>query len=106
MNKEIKEIKKLYQATVDGGEPSIFHQKCDNIPNTLTFIKSSGNKRFGGFTSRVWNSKKGGYKQDDNAFVFSIDKQKIYPNKKGSEDRAIFCDKNQVHPLVLDMILE
>ena len=94
MNKEIKEIKKLYQATVDGGEPSVFHQKCDNIPNTLTFIESSGNRRFGGFTSIVWNSIND-YKRDDNAFLFSIDKQKIYPNKKGSEDKAIYCDKNQ-----------
>ena len=94
MNKEIKEIKKLYQATVDGGEPSVFHQKCDNIPNTLTFIESSGNKRFGGFTSIVWNSE-GGYIKDDNAFLFSIDKQKIYPIKKGYEGGAICCGENQ-----------
>ena len=94
MNKEIKEIKKLYQATVDGGEPSVFHQKCDNIPNTLTFIKSSGNRRFGGFASIVWNSIND-YKRDDNAFLFSIDKQKIYPNKKGNEFTAIYCHENK-----------
>jgi len=94
MNKEIKEIKKLYQATVDGGEPSVFHQKCDNIPNTLTFIESSGNRRFGGFTSIVWNSE-GDYIKDDNAFLFSIDKQKIYPINKDFQHRAIYCHENQ-----------
>ena len=40
MNKEIKEIKKLYQATKDGGyDPLIFHKKCDNILNTIVLFK-------------------------------------------------------------------
>ena len=30
MNKPIKEIKKLYQVTIEGGEPINFHNKCDN----------------------------------------------------------------------------
>ena len=47
MNKKVKEVKKLYQATVDGGDVSIFHEKCDNIPNTLIIFKSQGNRRFG-----------------------------------------------------------
>ena len=46
MKKEIKEIKKLYQATIDGDEPSIIHKKCDNIPNTLILYKSAGKRRF------------------------------------------------------------
>ena len=56
MNKKIKEIKKLYQATKDGGDSKIFHLKCDNIPNTLVLIKSQGQKRFGGFTPIPWKS--------------------------------------------------
>ena len=35
MNKQIKAIKRLYQATVDGGDSKIFHRKCDNIPNQI-----------------------------------------------------------------------
>ena len=31
MNKKIKKIKKLYQATIDGGDPINFHSKCDNF---------------------------------------------------------------------------
>ena len=81
MNKEIKEIKKLYQATVDGGQPSIFHKKCDCVPNTLVLYKSAGNRRFGGFTSLCWRSK-GRNILDKNCFLFSLDKKKIYPPKK------------------------
>ena len=79
MNKRIKEIKKLYQATIDRGEPIDFHEKCDNIPNTLVLIKSEGNNRFGGFTPILWKSE-GEYKNDDEmkTFIFSLDNKQIY----------------------------
>jgi hypothetical protein len=56
MNKKIKYIKKLYQATTDGGDSKIFHLKCDNIQNSLVLIKSEGKRRFGGFTPIPWKS--------------------------------------------------
>ena len=77
MNKKIKGINKLYQATIDGGDPEIFHKKCNNIPNTLILYKSEGNRRFGGFTSLCWNSE-GKTILDKNCFLFSLDKKKIY----------------------------
>ena len=60
MNKKVKKILKLYQATLNGGEPINFHSKCDNIPNTLVLIQSEGNKRFGGFTPIPWKSEEKG----------------------------------------------
>ena len=84
MNKKIKAIKKLYQATIDGGDPINFHLKCDNIENTLVLIQSEGFKRFGGFTPIAWTSN--GNSKDDpssNSFVFSLDKNKIYSIKQG-----------------------
>ena len=92
-NSQIKKIKKLYQATEDGDDASIFHSKCDNISNTLTVIKSKGNRRFGGFTRQVWD-KSGGFKKDEKAFLFSLDKKKIYKIKYGKEDKAIWCGNN------------
>ena len=81
MNKEIKEIKKLYQATKDGeGDPAIFHQKCDNIPNTLVLYNSAGNRRFGAFVSICWKTE-GVRTIDKNCFSFSLDKKKIYYGK-------------------------
>ena len=92
-NKPIIYIKKLYQASINGGDPSDFHFKCDNKYNTLVFIQSKGNKRFGGFTSNCWESpSKEFFKDDNNAFVFSLDKQKIYEYK--NDKRAIKCNKN------------
>ena len=81
MCKKIKEIKKLYQATIDGGDSINFHKKCDNIPNTLVLIKSDGQRRFGGFTPIPWKSEEN-YKwikdHERKTFVFSIDNKKIY----------------------------
>ena len=55
LNKEVKELKKIYQATIDGDGAINFHSKCDNIPNTLVLIKSAGNRRFGGLTHKYEN---------------------------------------------------
>ena len=93
LNKEVKELKKLYQATIDGDGGVNFHSRCDNIPNTLVLIKSAGNRRFGGFTSTKWESHTGGeYKDDKNAFLFSLDKQKIYSFKNNG--KAIYNYKD------------
>ena len=93
LNKEVKELKKLYQATIDGDGALNFHSRCDNIPNTLVLIKSAGNRRFGGFTSAQWSSASSGeWKDDPNAFLFSLDKQKIYSYKK--DGKAIYNRKD------------
>ena len=91
LNKDIKELKKLYQATIDGDGVINFHSKCDNIPNTLVLFKSAGNRRFGGFTTQTWDSS-GNYKDDKNAFLFSLDKQRIYSYKNNGY--AIYCYKD------------
>lgn len=91
IGKEIKQLKKLYQATIDGEDSSIFHKKCDNIPNTLTLIRSAKNRRFGGFTSECWESSLK-CKYDKNAFLFSLDKKKIYQCKK--DNYSICCSSN------------
>ena len=86
INKKIKYIKKLYQATIDGGDSEIFHKKCDNIPNTLVIIESEGHRRFGGFTPIPWKSEKEAIfikDPDMKTFVFSLDNKKIYNLRKG-----------------------
>ena len=93
INKTVKELKKLYQATIDGDRAINFHSKCDNIPYTLVIIKSGGNRRFGGFTSKPWSSPSNWQSVDDkNAFLFSLDKQKIYPYK--NDNKAFYNHKD------------
>ena len=83
MNKEIKEIKKIYQATRDGGDSETFHKLCDGISNTLVLYKSEGNRRFGAYVSENW--KTGTVSViDKNCFLFSLDKRKIYYSKNNS----------------------
>ena len=80
MKKKIKKLKKIYQATIDGGDPINFHSKCDNVENTLVLIKSELQERFGGFTPIPWKSdKKGVYipDPDNKTFIFSLDKNSI-----------------------------
>ena len=81
----------LYKGTRDGDGASDFHSKCDEAEKTLLLVEDSMGNRFGGFTSQDWG---GEYlqKKDDEAFIFSIDKNKIYdviPNQN-----AIGCYPN------------
>ena len=90
LNKSIISFKKIYQASKDGGEQSIFHSKCDKVSIILLLIKSRNNNRFGGFTSNYWEStNKEEFKDDKNAFVFSLDEKKIYSYK--NDGKAIRC---------------
>ena len=87
LNKKIK-FKLLYKASKDGDAASTFHEKCDNIENTLILIHASGKKRFGGFTTQTWDGNNVN-KKDKNSFIFSIDKNKIYDIK--NDQFAIGC---------------
>ena len=81
----------LYKAIVDSDKAEIFHRKCDSAEKTLVLIRSANGKRFGGFTSCSWegNSLE---KKDENAFIFSLDKMKIYNVIQGED--AIGCFPN------------
>ena len=78
----------LYKASVDNDKSSTFHKKCDRAKNTLILIETEKGRRFGGYTSVTW---KGDCleKKDKNAFIFSLDKMKIYDVIK--EENAIGC---------------
>jgi len=81
----------LYKATRDGDDAEIFHAKVDNIKNNITFIKTTQGVRFGGYTSQSWDGVNV-FKEDDQAFVFSLTKLKTYDvNQKES---AIWCYPN------------
>lgn len=80
-----------YRATADGDKAETFHKKCDDIANSLVFIKTKDGKRFGGYTKQSWCGDNE-YKKDDEAFVFSLDKNKVYPVTQ--EQNAIWTFEN------------
>ena len=94
LNKQIKSYNLVYKATKDGDKSSDFHNKCDNVNNNLSIVKTKKGKIFGGFTTQNWKEKEGQdhHKYDENAFVFSINNKKIYNIK--DKKRAIYCRNN------------
>ena len=96
MNKEIKEIKKLYQATAYDGSPESFHKLCDNIPNTLILYETKGNRRFGAFVSISLNLNMP-TTIDKNCFLFSLDRKKIYIPKKNDNYTYIYINYYKIY---------
>ena len=78
----------LYKATVDSDKAAAFHKKCDWADNTLVLIKIGNGRRFGGYTTCSWKGDCN-EKEDDEAFVFSLDKMQTYDILP--EEDAIGC---------------
>ena len=75
----------LYKSKIDGDECSIFHKKCDNIPNTVVLIKTKSGKKLGGFTSQIWEQSPYTWKNDDKSFLFCLNNFNVFKcvnNKK------------------------
>ena len=71
----------LYRASRDGDRPYDYHNKCDGKADTLCVIQTIKGCKFGGYTEIKIKSDGSNYK-DPNAFVFSLNKNKIYENLK------------------------
>ena len=67
----------VYKAFDIGDRAKDFHEKCDKLNMSLVLIETDKDIRFGGFTTQSWagNNQK---KKDDNAFVFSLETNKIF----------------------------
>lgn len=85
----------LYKASRDGWENEDFHKRCDDKGSTLTIIRSSVGKIFGGYASKSWKSPPlgGMAKKDPNAFIFSIDHKTVY--RPTDPDKALYFNKNR-----------
>ena len=87
VNKKIT-LNLIYKATVDSDKASAFHKKCDSAKSSLVLVETDEGKRFGGFTTSSWSGDCVD-KKDEDAFVFSLDKMKVYPNIP--DEDAIGC---------------
>ena len=72
-----RRVKLLYRATLEENTNDDFHRKCDNKGATVTIIETTKGRRFGGYTSLSWSSNEG-WKNDKEAFLFSLDNDKKY----------------------------
>ena len=86
--------KLIYRASEHGEESEDFHERCDDIEGTLTIIKTKEGNIFGGYTSLSWDPEEEAEKKDEEAFVFSLNLDKLY-FESGKKDYSIFCDKSK-----------
>jgi hypothetical protein len=71
--------KLIYSSENDDDKISSFHKYCDGIAPTLILIETKEGFRYGGFTTQCWESKEESiFKEDKNAFIFSLDTEKKY----------------------------
>ena len=94
-NKNDFNFELLYRGTRDGDESTTFHKLCDNKRNILVIVETTKNRKFGGFCSIGYKSQ-GASQKDNTAFIFSLDKMKIYEIIK--DGTAVFWG-NQYGPL-------
>lgn len=81
--KKIKKFKLLFRASRDGYDAQNFHDKCNGKGNTLTLVKTTTGRRFGGFTDAQWNQS-GSYISGSYGFIFSLDNKEIFYNNNSS----------------------
>ena len=68
-----------YKATVDGDSPETFRKLCDGISPMLFLIETVDGYRFAAYTSLYFSEDiKSGYREDNQAFIFSFDTGKKY----------------------------
>ena len=87
-----KKYRLIYRASRDGFGAKSFHAKCDNIRRTLSIIKVKDKSNiFGGYTESGWDSTSS-FKQDDNAFIFSlINKDNKRIKMKSTDEFSLYC---------------
>ena len=86
-NKKLK-FNLIYRASRDGDSPNNYHNKCDKKAKTLCVIETIKGCKFGGYSQTMISSSCKDYK-DQNSFVFSLNKMKIYENLK--KDESAVC---------------
>ena len=69
----------IYQASRDGDSKQNFYDKCNGIAHVLLILRTDKSFIFGGYTDLafIFHSFGSTVYQDNNAFVFSMDKKKF-----------------------------
>ena len=96
INKKNIDFKKIFTMSLNGSSCNDFHNYCDNKGPTITIIKTTNNKIFGGFTPLNWESSGNGenkYDKSNQTFLFSLDLMKKF-DMINAKKEAIYCSKN------------
>ena len=85
--------------SINVGTSKDFHKYCDNKGPTLTIVKTTKNKMFGGFTPLNWDDSGVKYDKNNQTFIFSLNLMKKYDmiDKKSKQFIAV-----QIMVLILE----
>jgi hypothetical protein len=92
-----KVIDLLWRGSRDGFEAIEFHDRCDDIPNTLTIVEDMDGNLFGGFTPITWESEcRTKCDESCTSFLFTIKNPHgvpptIFCLREAKKDFAVFC---------------
>lgn len=94
MEKNSLKYELIYKMSENGSKCKTFHKYCDNQGPTLTIIKTTSNRIFGGFNPFKWISSSDNEYKDysKKRFLFSMNKMKKYELLNSSK-RAIYTNK-------------
>ena len=97
-NKNNISLKQIFKASCNGDNIHAFHKYCDNIKHTLILILTDDKRKFGGYTSAIWDMSNK-YKFDDKVFLFSLDTYEIFFILDKYKNKAINCRDNFYVPI-------
>ena len=76
--------------SINGSTSKDFHNYCDNKGPTLTIVKTTKNKIFGGFTPLNWDNSWSKIDKDNQTFIFSLNLMKKY-DMINIKKQEIYC---------------
>jgi len=86
---KISKTKLLYSLSRNGDKIYKFHKLCNNKGNTLTLFHIEDGNKVGIYTNISWDCNSD-YKKDNETFLFNLNKNKKFTNKKNKKLRG-FC---------------
>ncbi len=94
----LKSEKLLYRASEHNFKAEKFHEKCNNIPHTLTLCETLHDKVIGGYTPLVWDNPSISKLMKDNSgssFIFSLTNNHKFKLNKAKD---AICQANSIGP--------
>ena len=94
-NKNEIKFELKFKMSINGYSNKDFYKYCENIGPSLTLIKTTKNKIFGGFTPLNWKKKAGNiYDKSNQTFIFSLNLMKKYEMLDKENKKAIYCTES------------
>ena len=89
-SEKVTKLDLLFKGPNSNFDATSFHSQFDNIVPCLILIETTTGSRFGGFTNKTWKGENE-YKNDNTAFLFSLDFLEKYPIKPQCVGTAILA---------------